>query len=69
VPEGFSVLAGRQKLGKTRLAFDWAVAVAADGAAMGSIMVEQGDVLYLDVSFQQVVHSVLGEEAEVAKLQ
>ena len=27
VPEGFSVLAGRQKLGKTWLAIDWAIAV------------------------------------------
>lgn len=48
VPEGFSVLAGRQKLGKTWLAIDWAVAVATGGIAMGSINVEQGDVLYID---------------------
>lgn len=49
VPEGFSVLAGRQKLGKTWLALDWAIAVAAGGLAMGSIRVEPGNVLYVDL--------------------
>lgn len=49
VPEGFSVLAGRQKLGKTWLAMDWGLAVATGGIAMGSIPVECGDVLYVDM--------------------
>lgn len=49
VPEGFSVLAGRQKLGKTWLAIDVALAVASGGMAMGAIEVEAGDVLYLDL--------------------
>lgn len=49
VPEGFSVLAGRQKLGKTWLAIDIALAVASGGMAMGAIEVEGGDVLYLDL--------------------
>ena len=48
VPEGFSVLAGRQKLGKTWLAIDWALAVAMGGTAMGAVPVEVGNVLYLD---------------------
>jgi hypothetical protein len=47
--EGFSVLAGRQKLGKTWLGIDWAAAVATGGIAMGSIPCEQGDVLYIDM--------------------
>ncbi|QHO76801.1 hypothetical protein ACH79_33395 [Bradyrhizobium sp. CCBAU 051011] len=47
--EGFLVLAGRQKLGKTWLAIDMALAVATGGVAMGSIMCEQGDVLYIDL--------------------
>ena len=34
LPEGLSILAGRQKLGKTWLALDMAIAVAAGGAAM-----------------------------------
>jgi AAA domain len=46
---GFTVLAGRQKLGKTWLAIDWAVAVATGGVAMGSIDCDQGDVLYIDL--------------------
>lgn len=49
LPEGFSVLAGRQKLGKTWMAIDMALAVACGGVALGSINVEQGDVLYLDM--------------------
>ena len=47
--EGFTVLAGRQKLGKTWLGIDWAVAVAIGGIAMGSIPCDQGDVLYIDM--------------------
>jgi hypothetical protein len=49
VPEGFSVLAGRQKLGKTWLAIDWALATATGGVAMGGVSVESGDVLYVDM--------------------
>ena len=49
VAEGLSVLAGRQKLGKTWLALDWAIAVACGGMAMGSIECDQGDVLYVDL--------------------
>lgn len=47
--EGLSVLAGRQKLGKTWLAIDFALAVSTGGVAMGSVSVEQGDVLYIDM--------------------
>ncbi len=47
IAEGLTVLAGRPKLGKSWLALDLAVAVATGGAALGSIRVEQGDVLYL----------------------
>lgn len=49
VPEGFSVLAGRQKLGKTWLALDFGIAVATGGYSMQSIACKQGDVLYLDL--------------------
>ncbi len=49
LPEGFSVLAGRQKLGKTWLALDFAIAVATGGYSMQSVNCSQGDVLYLDL--------------------
>src|SRR4249919_2360612 len=49
ISEGFLVLAGRQKLGKTWLAIDMALAVATGGAAIGSIMCDRGDVLYIDM--------------------
>jgi hypothetical protein len=48
VGEGLTILAGRQKLGKTWLAMDFAVAVAGGGKAMRTIPCEQGDVLYID---------------------
>lgn len=46
---GLTVLAGRQKLGKTWLGIDWAIAVATGGVAMGSIDCTEGDVLYIDL--------------------
>ncbi|MEP0940241.1 MAG: AAA family ATPase [Rhizobiaceae bacterium] len=49
LPEGFSVLAGTQKTGKTWLGIDWAIAVATGGCAMGSIECEKGSVLYIDM--------------------
>ncbi|ANT53270.1 AAA family ATPase [Mesorhizobium amorphae] len=49
VPEGLAILAGRQKLGKTWLAIDFALAVACGGTAMGAISCKQGDVLYIDM--------------------
>ena len=69
VPEGFSVLAGRQKLGKTWLAIDWALAVACGGFAMGSIDVEGGDVLYIDAEngarrIQRRIQSLYPDERE-----
>ena len=67
LPEGFSVLAGRQKLGKTWLAIDWGLAVACGGVAMGSISVEQGEVLYLDLEngerrIQRRINSIFPDE-------
>ncbi|WP_409192883.1 AAA family ATPase [Bradyrhizobium sp. RDM4] len=49
ISEGFLVLAGRQKLGKTWLAIDMALAVATGGVAIGSIDCELGNVLYIDM--------------------
>jgi hypothetical protein len=49
VPEGLALLAGRQKLGKSWAALDWAVAVATGGVAFGSKACAQGDVLYVDM--------------------
>ncbi|KPL55474.1 hypothetical protein ABB55_27235 [Prosthecomicrobium hirschii] len=49
LPEGLSILAGRQKLGKSWLCIDFAIAVATGGVAMGEVSSEQGDVLYVDL--------------------
>ena len=47
VPEGLSILAGKPKTGKSWLALDFALAVAAGSHALGNIKCESGDVLYL----------------------
>jgi AAA domain-containing protein len=48
IAEGLTVLAGRPKVGKSWMALGLAIAVASPtGHALGSIPVEQGDVLYL----------------------
>lgn len=47
IAEGLTVLAGRPKVGKSWMALDLALAVALGGAALGSIAVDQADVLYL----------------------
>lgn len=46
IPEGLSVLAGRPKIGKSWLALDIALAVAAGTACLGDVVPDQGDVLY-----------------------
>lgn len=65
--EGLSVLAGRQKLGKTWLAIDFSLAVATGGVAMGGVSVEQGDVLYIDMEngprrIQRRIEALYGDE-------
>jgi hypothetical protein len=47
--EGFNLLAGKPKLGKSWLALNLAITVAAGGKALGSMKVEAGDVLYLSL--------------------
>jgi hypothetical protein len=71
--EGFTVLAGRQKLGKTWLGIDWAVAVATGGIAMGSIPCNQGDVLYIDMEngprrIQGRINTLFPNEREIPDL-
>lgn len=45
--EGLSILAGKPKLGKSFLALNLGITIAAGGKALNSIQVEEGDVLYL----------------------
>jgi hypothetical protein len=46
IPEGLAILAGRPKIGKSWAALDVAIGVASGATVLGSIQVEQGDVLY-----------------------
>lgn len=73
LPEGFSILAGNPKLGKSWLALGIAIASATGGAVLGSIKVERGDVLYLALEdtarrLQNRVRKILGEGARDADL-
>lgn len=45
--EGLTILAGKPKLGKSWMALNLAMTIAAGGKALGSIQVQSGDVLYL----------------------
>lgn len=47
LPAGLIALAGKQKIGKSWLDYNFALAVASGGVALGNVRVEQGDVLYL----------------------
>jgi hypothetical protein len=47
LPEGFAILAGQPKLGKSWLALGLSIAVATGGRALGQIPVDKGDVLLL----------------------
>ncbi len=47
IPEGFTLLAGKAKIGKTFLAINIAYAMASGGKAFGHIDVEPGRVLYI----------------------
>src|SRR5215212_9694952 len=47
IAEGLTLLGGKPKLGKSWLLLGTAIAVATGGYALGSIEVEEGDVLYL----------------------
>jgi AAA domain len=47
IPEGIAVLAGKPRVGKSSLALDLCLAVAAGGCALGSLRPAEGDVLYL----------------------
>ena len=73
LPEGFSILAGNPKLGKSWLALGIAIASATGGAVLGSIQVERGDVLYMaledtDRRLQSRLRKILGEGARDADL-
>lgn len=47
IPEGMTILAGKQKVGKSWLLLELGLSVSSGGVFLGSIEVEQRDVLYL----------------------
>ncbi len=71
LPEGFTVLAGAPKAGKSWLMLDWLLAVAAGGKAVSSIPVgHQRDVFYLaledsDRRMQERCRALLGRGSPI----
>lgn len=49
LPQGLTLFAGPPKKGKSRVCFNLAFAIATGGVALGTIPVEQGDVLYISL--------------------
>src|SRR5215208_593684 len=49
LPAGVTLFGGREKMGKSWLAFGLCIAVATGGHALGKMPVEQGDALYLSL--------------------
>src|SRR5215218_6725986 len=49
LPAGVTLLGGREKMGKSWMAFSLCVAVATGGHALGKMPVERGDALYLSL--------------------
>jgi hypothetical protein len=70
LPQGLIALAGKQKIGKSWLDYNLALAVASGGMALGDKQVTQGDVLYLALEdnerrLQERIRQLLGPEEEV----
>lgn len=71
--EGVNLLAGAPKLGKSWLALNVGIAIAAGGKALGRIEVDQGDVLYLALEdtgrrLQNRLRLILGDEPAPGRL-
>lgn len=67
LPEGFNLLVGKPKMGKSWMALAVALAVASGGEVFGSITAEAGEVLYLALEdtlrrLQDRLKKVLGKE-------
>jgi hypothetical protein len=73
VAEGLNLLVGAPKLGKSWFALNIGVAIAAGGLALGSLDVDQGDVLYLALEdpprrMQDRLRKVLGDSSPSPRL-
>jgi hypothetical protein len=73
IAEGLTILAGRPKVGKSRLALGIAIAIASGGLALGTVKVDAGSVLYLALEdterrLQSRIKQVLGEDEVPANL-
>lgn len=72
IPEGFTVLAGPPKMGKSYLVYQIGIAAAAGGKALGCLTVDERDVLYLaledgDRRLQSRAREMLGGKTAIPK--
>lgn len=69
LPEGFSILAGLPKAGKSRLALNIAIAVASGGKALGCKQCQKMGVLYLALEDREKRLQERGKEYEEANIE
>jgi 5S rRNA maturation endonuclease (ribonuclease M5) len=72
ISEGYVILAGRPKRGKSWFALGLAIAIASGGYALGKIKVEQGEVLYLALEdnmrrLQNRIKTISNENSPIPK--
>lgn len=73
LPEGLCILAGRPKLGKSWLALGLALSVSSGAPALGSVEVDEGDVLFMALEdgerrLQRRLSELLNDQAAPARL-
>ena len=73
LPAGVTLFGGREKMGKSWLAFSMCVAVATGGYALGKMRVEQGDTFYLSLEdperrLYKRIRRLAREDTDLARL-
>src|SRR5215212_3449421 len=71
--EGVTLFGGREKMGKSWLAFGLCIAVATGGYALGKMPVEQGDALYLSLEdperrLHKRIRRLADDDADLSRL-
>jgi hypothetical protein len=73
LPSGVTLFGGREKMGKSWMAFGLAIAVASGGVALGVKRVEQGDALYLSLEdserrLHRRINKLASDAADLSRL-
>src|SRR5215217_7087679 len=73
LPAGVTLFGGREKMGKSWLAFGLCIAVATGGVALGKMAVEPGDALYLSLEdperrLHKRIRRLADDDADLSRL-